>query len=214
MNRRASDESDQTPTEQRLILDIKQYFGDALAQLFLAGFGDDELVTARSFLVEPEELNIYCSLNISTEDPEGLPKGQEPLVLLALVKILKEDLTGIGTMIPSPVSHLRGILGWEDSDESHRIIHRAIRKYFNLSYVTIIKLSQSLDEAAAYTIVMRRLMVSCVYRAGKEGISDPEAKICQYIEFNKEMREELMEGELFGLKWAGVGIKEYSNLKI
>jgi hypothetical protein len=134
-------------------------------------------------------------------------------VLLALVKILREDLTGIGTMIPSPVSHIQRILNWEDSDESHRIIHSAIRKYFNLSYVTIIKLSQSLDEAAAYTIVMRRLMMSCVYMAGKEGISDPEAKICQYIEFNKEMREELMEGELFGLKWAGAKIKEYSKLK-
>jgi hypothetical protein len=96
---------------------------------------------------------------------------------------------------------IRQILGWESSVETDRIIHSAIRKYYHLSYTTVIDNSQSAAETRGYSISSRRLFVSCGYRSGSAEGGELEDRECSYIELNTEMRIDVMERKLFGITW-------------
>jgi hypothetical protein len=199
-----TDRTEETPSEQRLITEIKRRFGDPLGDLLLAGYREDEIRFNLSFLVrESSGLKRELSLRLTTEDPEGLPRNREPLVLLALLSLLrkKEDITNIDTLVMTPEPVIRQILGWKSSVETDRIIHSAIGKYYHLSYTTVVDGRQSADETRGYSIHSRRLFVSCGYRSGSAEASEMEDRECSYIELNTEMRIDVMEKKLFGITW-------------
>jgi hypothetical protein len=203
--------TEETPSERRLITEIKRRFGDPLGELLLAGYGEDEIRFNLSFLVkESAGLKRDLSLRLTTEDPEGLPNKREPLVLLALLSLLrkKDDVTNIDTLVMTPEPVIRNILGWESSVETDRIIHSAIRKYYHLSYITVVDNSQSSDETRGYSIHSRRLLVSCGYRSGSAEVSELEDRECSYVELNTEMRIDVMERKLFGITWDSATLME------
>jgi hypothetical protein len=196
--------TEESPSERRLITEIKRRFGDPLGELLLAGYGEDEIRFNLSFLVkESTGLKRDLSLRLTTEDPEGLPNKREPLVLLALLSLLrkKDDVTNIDTLVMTPEPVIRQILGWESSVETDRIIHSAIRKYYHLSYTAVVDGSQSAVEMRGYSIHSRRLLVSCGYRSGSAEANELEDRECSYVELSTEMRIDVMEQKLFGITW-------------
>jgi len=198
------DQIKETLAERRLIRDMKRRFGDSLCQLLLAGYGEDKVVFTRSFILkETLEPKREVLLTVTTEDLEGLPNNREPLVFLALLSLLrkKEDVPEIDTLVMPPVSVLRKILGWETNDETHKIIHSAIRKYYHLSYTTVIRDSQALGVLKGYTLNIRRPFVSCGYQSSSIEASEEEESICIYVEFNTEIRIDVTERKLFSLTW-------------
>jgi hypothetical protein len=199
-----ADQVKETPDEQRLIKDMKRRFGGSLCEFLLAGYGEDEVLFTRSFMLkETKGLKRDVSLRITTEDPEGLPNKKEPLVFLSLLSLLrkKEDVPEIDTLVMPPVSVIRRVLGWETNAETHRIIHSAIRKYYHLSYTTLVGDSQTLGVLKGYTINIRRSFVSCGYQSFSVEASEMEERICIYVEFNREIRIDITERNLFSLTW-------------
>lgn len=198
------DQIKETFAERRLIRDMKGRFGDSLCQFLLAGYGEDKVVFTRSFILqETLELKREVLLRVTTEDTEGLPNKREPLVFLALLSLLrkKEDVPEIDTLVMPPVLVIRKFLGWETNDETHKIIHNAIRKYYHLSYTTVIRDSRTLGVLKGYTINMRRPFVSCGYQSSSVDESEEGKSICIYVEFNTEIRIDVTERKLFSLTW-------------
>jgi hypothetical protein len=198
------DQIKETFAERRLIRDMKGRFGDSLCQFLLAGYGEDKLLFTRSFILkETIELKREVLLRVTTEDTEGLPNKREPLVFLALLSLLrkKEDVPEIDTLVMPPVSVIRRILGWEANDETHQIIHSAIRKYYHLSYTTVIRDSLNLGVLRSNTINIRRPFVSCGYQSSSVDESEEKECICIYVEFNTEIRIDVTERKLLSLTW-------------
>lgn len=125
---------DESVAVRQLLAFAKAEFGEHLCALLLAGYGEGEARRRRAFVVTTragggrERRVIFVS-----DDPSGLPRGYDPLVLLALLRSLW--LSGpAGTTVVSytPPSLLRD-LGLDDSLRSRAAVGRAVERYYDLS---------------------------------------------------------------------------------
>lgn len=180
-------------------------FGEPLVKFLLAGYRERELVWSRSFdlLVEKRTIKQKLLLNIETESQSGLPREQELLIFLALCKSLLElDEADNWTGVPHPVQYVCQLLQWEETDEALDAIHKAIRKYFNLSYTIIEDLHHRFSAAEGITGRAHRLITSFMFSKSPEG--QPEDFYCLEIIFDSKAAEDFQEKNLFQIDWDNV----------
>jgi hypothetical protein len=193
--------------ESRLINEAKELLGIHLVSFLMAGYDEFGVVHARWFevLTQRHGLKTRKLIKISTGDACGLPHGEEPLVLLALVKLLHSDSDLVeGNKVISPAEEICSVLEWTISDHTSAIINRAIRKYFRASYLVAHDNKYSFHDMSGYNVNVSRLIVAYSF-SNKSGIEDPLSAIgFIQVEFNQELVEELRGARLLEMDWRHV----------
>jgi|SRR5215213_1318110 len=197
-----------TMAERRLIKEMQRALGASLCKFLLAGYGNDEIVQTRFFsiLSKGQLVEKKILIRLTTLDPLGLPCKKEPLVLLALLQRLeyKDEQTVINPIVPFPTSDIWSVLEWENSDETHRTIHSALRKYFNLSYTRINDQGHSFPDATGFTGSTFRLIVSYMFSDESDSGEWGDDMECMEIEFNQTLAEEIQSRQFLGMNWDSI----------
>jgi hypothetical protein len=127
-------------SERRMLEFALDLFGEPLSKFLLSGIGeeveaqvwlfsvsfDDESGAARGreIKVEPDDI---------PGEPRVLPGRREPLVMLALLRLLIEAHGSLSTLSYSQEQVLN-LLGWEDDETARSVIDQAVKRYARLSY--------------------------------------------------------------------------------
>jgi len=188
----------QSTAEQSLIDYMQEAFG-LLATLLLTGYGESKITQSRSFIILTDNFGVKTkhSITLRAGDSSGLPYQQEPIVLLALLKL---SLIGDQcSALPSPADAIRRLLGWEESEETNSAIATAIRKYFNVCYTRIDDISYTFPERSERLTGMYRLLRYCEF--GSDSISEEERFEGVLVEFSENVIRELFERRLFRINW-------------
>ena len=194
----------QTLPEEHLIRYMQSAFGH-LATLLLTGYGESQVTGSRSFIILTNNFGVKTrhSVTLSAGDFSGLPSQQEPIVLLALLKLaLVEGPSVSGNSIRSPVDAVRKLLKWEDSDETNLTVSSAMRKYFNMSYVRTDDIQYTFPERSERLTGMYRLLRYCEF--GRHLKTEPERFDGVVAEFSENVTRELFERRLFRINWRTV----------
>ncbi|HJP93505.1 MAG TPA: hypothetical protein VJ875_16215 [Pyrinomonadaceae bacterium] len=190
--------------ESRLINEAKEFLGSHLVSFLMAGYDDLDIVYARWFevLTQRHDLKTRKLIKISTGDSCGLPHGEEPLVLLALLKLLNSNSDLVeGSKVISPTEEVCSVLGWQISDHTSAIINRAIRKYYRASYMVAHDNKYSFGDMSGYSVDISRLIVAYAFN-NEFGIEEPLAAIgFIQVEFNESLVAELRDASLLGMDW-------------
>ena len=196
--------SNRASGESRLINEAKEFLGPHLVSLLMAGYNELGIVHARCFEVLTKRLGFKTKklIKISTGDSCGLPHGEEPLVLLALLKLLNSNSDLVeGSKVISPAEEVCSVLGWQISDHTSAIINRAIRKYFGASYLIAHDNKYSFGDMSGHSVNISRLIVAYAFDT-EFGIEEPLAAIgFIQVEFNESLVAELRDASLLGMDW-------------
>lgn len=199
--------SNRASGESRLIKEAQETFGTHLVSFLLAGYHEFDVINARCFevLTERRSLKTRNLIKIGTGDASGLPQGEEPLVLLALLKLLVSgsDLVE-GSKVVTPTEEICSVLEWNISNRTGAIINRAIWKYFRAWYLLAHDNKYSFPDMTGFNANISRLIVACAF-SNQSGIEDSFEDVGYIqVEFYREIVEELRAASLLGMDWKRV----------
>lgn len=175
-------------------------FGARTTSFLLCGRGVTEEVTSRTFQVtwEGRKGEVQSRIRMVTAHSEGLPKGDHPLVMLALLRLaLERGLSPTGEL---EYGHgdVFDLLGWEVSEVSQGVVDEAVQRYFQMLYKV-----ESLDAKG-------RVQSACGMLTGYISQDDsvegptPFKRFYREVSFDRELLKELQTGTLFGIDWRRV----------
>jgi hypothetical protein len=196
---------DETETERQILKDIRSYCGAALGDFLLSGYGREESVKWRAFIVNartgktPTE---HRFLWLCEESGRGLPRGREPLVWAVLLRELRESPRG-SRVISLRLRQVLEALGWGNTVREREFVEQVIAKYQRM--VIIEGRSWQGEGAADGTAHLTRLypLVEClqVVMTGEERV--PEDAWFR-LEFSETLSVGLRAGGLFNAEWVGL----------
>lgn len=175
-------------------------FGARLTSFLLCGLGGTEDVPARTFHIEWEGRNgkVQSRIRAVTAHPEGLPRGDHPLVMLALLRLALESGLAPGGCLEYGHGDVYDLLGWEASEEAQTVVDEAVERYFQVVYKV-----ESIDAKT-------RVRMACGMLTGYTSQDDsfegpnPFKRFYREVSFDRELLEELITGMLFGIEWRRV----------
>lgn len=131
----------QLKAKQRLIDFSRESFGDHLSELLLCGYGEQRILSSRDFaikLADRKETETQLRLMFVAEGPAStqpsLPRGKEPLVLLALLQLLMSKGGESIYRLTYTCDDLMKLLGWENTAQSKSRVDVSVTKYFHTFY--------------------------------------------------------------------------------
>jgi hypothetical protein len=201
--------------EQRLLDFSRERFGEHLSHFLLAGLGEEDeariwLFTAtftdgqgidrcREIKVEANERPDIVTL---------LPRRREPLVILALLRLLIVDREMSTSSLSYELEEVLNLLGWEDSAQSRLTIDGAIERYFNISYNWSLSAEELEERNLSFYNGQSRLVSGYShYDAEEERRSGRSPSM---VEFSAPFVGELVSRKLFDLDWNTVHGKIFS----
>lgn len=194
-------------SEQRILDFAHEQFGEPLTRFLLAGLGEDGTAQSWLFTIQftSDGATLRREIQVSAgEQPDGLgrlPQRREPLVILALLRLLVLRNQISSASLSYKMEEVLEILGWKDTIRSRRLIDEAVERYSSLMY----RWAMGVDELA-----LRRLsfynstecFVSGFSRLDEEGKHGNDAmRVINRIDFNKEFVETLTQRTLFEIDW-------------
>ncbi|MDQ3802755.1 MAG: hypothetical protein M3416_02740 [Acidobacteriota bacterium] len=190
----------------QLLTFARTEFGEHLCALLLAGYGEDEVRRRRTFVVTPRAgAGRERQVILATDDPSGLPRGQDPLVLLALLKSLWLS----GRVSTAGVSYtpraLMRTLGRVESGTSRAAVERAVERYFNLSVAAEDVLETGAGARPLSLTRMHRLVISYDHEEESGADDRRHGRAQSRLRFNPDLIEALRARSLLGIEWDLVG---------
>jgi hypothetical protein len=188
--------------EQKLIDFSKEAFGEHLSELLLSGYGEQHTRSSRDFAVELAEGKTDTPLHLIfvSEGPAttqiSLPRGKEPLVLLALLQLLMKkrgDL--IGKLSYKPVEVLK-LLRWGNTTKAELTFADAVTKYFHSFYQLNGSMGNQSSKATSDSALKLRLISCHGFSSGDRRKAPPD-----FVTFNPDFVERLQERKLLGIDW-------------
>lgn len=202
--------------ERGLLTFALDRFGEPLAGFLLCGLGEEEIVPEWRFAVTftrqqgeayTRELRVVADYRPDVET--SVPRGREPLVLLALLRLLVADGEPASFSLSYAQEEVLGLLGWEDTPESRGTIDGAARRYFTLCY------EWEMGEAELKECNLTFYRGSCrlVTRYGHEAVEEEGEvrRTTSEVEFDEQFVRELMTRSPFGINWDEVTALERVN---
>lgn len=127
--------------EQSLVDFAREEFGDSLIQFLLTGLGEEPTAQRWHFTVTftgesgtSEKRRLQVITHEPVDGTSCLPRDRDPLVLLALLKLLLHAQRRTDYVLVFREVDLLRLLGWGDTDEVRREIDEAIYRYSLLMY--------------------------------------------------------------------------------
>jgi hypothetical protein len=190
--------------EQRLVDFAREQFGDQLCQFLLAGLGEEKLGQRGRFNItyaSGENSVLKRQVEVITYEPSDgssyLPRGRNPLVLIALLHLLMNGDHGSLNTLRCEQGKVLSLLGWEDTEEARGEVDEAVARYFKLTYQW--KMSQSeLGGAGLSFYTVDEAMIS------EHTSIDREDGKSTHVIFSERFIEQLLGRSLFGIDWNNV----------
>lgn len=195
-----------TAAERDLVRYMEEAFG-SLATLLLTGYFESEVQQSRSFTILTNNFGVQTRhwITLRAGDSSGLPFQREPIVLLALLKLMLIGEHGaIGGAILSPAESVRRVLGWQESAETELAISTAIRKYFNVCYVRTDDLTYTFPERTERLVGMYRLLRYCEFGRDTKVGAETDHLEGVAVEFSENIVQQFFERRLFRINWLAV----------
>jgi hypothetical protein len=191
--------------EQKLIDFTRGSFGDRLSELLLCGYGEERVLSSRDFVVElagrdatEEQSRLMFVAEGSAGASSSLPYRKEPLVLLALLRLLPAEGRGSAGRLSYSYSDVLEVLGWGATAESLETVSISVTKYFHAFY----QLSgQGHGGRSEHAHKLHPLTRYEFYGGEKAG---SESGMTFSITFGLDLVETLRRGNLLGLDWGRV----------
>jgi hypothetical protein len=190
--------------EQRLLDFAREQFGEHLSQLLIAGLGEEQVGQRGRFTItytSSENVALKRHVEVITYEPADgssyLPRGRNPLVLVALLHLLMTGNQGTLNMLRYEQEEVLSLLGWKDSRKARRDIDEAVKRYFLLTYQWKMNKSELRRERLTFYTVNEALI------SAHETISREGGKSARVV-FNEHFIEHLLSRSLFGIDWNNV----------
>lgn len=206
--------SELSSAEQNLIGFAREEFGESLARFLLTGLGEVPSAQRWHFTITftdnegaAQERRLEAITYEPTDGQSFLPRGRDPLVLLALLRLLFESSQQSEVSLFYSRHEVLRLLGREGTEEMQGEINEAVRRYALLMY----RWEMSRGELAGKRLsfyTAREQVISGYSNVGKpddeeqaDGQVDEEPN---EITFNQYFIEGLKRRSLFGVDWNNV----------
>lgn len=127
--------------EQRLLDFAHGQFGGHLTLFLLAGLGEEAVGQRGRFTItytSGKSASLKRHVEVITYEPADgssyLPRGRNPLVLLALLYLLMNAEQGSLNILRYEQEDMLSLLGWKDTLKARWEVDEAVKRYFLLTY--------------------------------------------------------------------------------
>lgn len=196
--------------ERQLVEFTREAFGEFITRFLLAGLGQGE--DGRKWLFTITFGNdVRAKLKrrvqvITFEPPDGsscLPRGRDPLVLLALLQLLTRAGEGAEQGLICGQEDILKLLGWTDTPEARHEIDQAVERYFLMMFKWGMSRSELADAGlASYTALEN--IISESETIDQEGEDGQTGQTVNRVVFNSNFIGHLERRSLFDLDWSRV----------
>jgi hypothetical protein len=193
---------------RRLTEYLERHCGPHLSAFLLAG-GKSQAgsrmfsVTSRGERDETQEKYIeFGRLGLSAD----LPHGQDPLILVALIRLLFErgEVTEEACTLTVDHTALLKLLGVKDSFEARGRLREALERYENLRFVEVIYRQSKKGPKKSGRGNLNRVLTHLEAETVTGGKSGWGTRLRVAVEFDYSFIDELRRGTLFGVDWQRV----------
>lgn len=184
-------------------------FGEPLSQLLLAGLSEE--APARSWLFTitfDDERGAALRREVKLEPDERpdvvtlLPRRREPLVILALLRLLIEVPQRSSSSLSYKQEQVLNLLEWEDTVDVRSIIYEVVERYARLSYSWGLSGEELAEKNLSFYEAEGRFVSGYSHYNVEE---NTEHKLmADTVEFSSVFVEGLMRRILFNVNWDGV----------
>jgi hypothetical protein len=194
---------DESVPVDQLLAFASAEFGDHLSGLLLSGYGE-QAAQQRSYSVLTRDGSGQQQehiVKVATAHHSGLPSGREPLVLIALLKLLFAG-TGLQTgRVVYAHEAVSEMIGWERSPETGEAVDAAVMRYFHLFYGK--EESMSIDPGGPLMRYSqsRRLIAGYDYQDEVEASGGRGVRSYNRVTFRREFIDQLRGRSLFDFDW-------------
>ena len=194
----------QTEIEQRLLKDMRRVCGAPLGDFLLAGYGEDERVDRRAYVVRARIGQGRVArhyIEVRGESETDLPCGREPLVWAAVLLDFFEGPLG-SYVVGQRYRRMLEALGMADTAEERALIEDALAKYLHLTIIEV-KAHQRMgvpdDKHIFMTLQHPVVEFQSNGMATTGNMLDEDASF--RLEFNQAFSTGLINGGLFAAEW-------------
>jgi hypothetical protein len=193
--------------ERRLLKFALDAFGEQLSRFLLSGLGEEGRRRAWLFAVTFTDgggVSRRRDIRVEADDfPDvvtSLPGRREPLVMLALLRLLM-DRQPFSPGLSYDQAEVLGLLGWEDSPDTRLSIDEAVGRYVDLSYRWSPGAEELAEQRLSHYRAWARFVTGCGYRDAGEGPGGRMMRASNRVEFSSEFVGELANRSVFGVDW-------------
>lgn len=148
-----------TDIERRVLNGARQLLGSNLADYLLSGLGATQGTHCRAFIAQdasPGNDQVARRFETRGDSAQGLPAGRDPVVMAALIGLLRERQP-MDDAVAFDVGSMLETLGWPRNKESHLTVLRAVERYAGMTYCLV---DYPLPEGEGAGSYFRRLVIS------------------------------------------------------
>lgn len=185
-------------------------FGEPLSRFLLMGLGEDETPSQRIFTVafaDKDGARYERRISVTAEDRDSsllpcLPRGREPLALLAFLHLLVEGRKLSSFALEYEQQEVLRLLGWEDTEETRQALDDTVGRYFCLDY----RWGLSREELDAQGLAFYNAASRLVSASGSDSVREGERvrRVRSEVAFSDVFVKELLGRSLFGVNWDAV----------
>ena len=194
--------------EQRLLAFARETFGERLTEFLTAGLGEDVTSQRWRFRISyagGEGATLKRRLEVITYEPTDgssyLPRRRDPLVLIALLRLLLEGDHISSNLLRYKQEDVLSLLGRKDSPKAREEIDGAVRRYFLLIYQWKMNRSELKNRNLAFYNSQENMISECEFLDSEAEGSDRVERVLNRIVFNQHFIERLLSRSLFGVEW-------------
>lgn len=198
--------------ERRLLKFALDKFGLPLSQFLLFGLGQES--DARRWLVIITFIDksgtklrrrLYVEAdNLMPDILTLLPRQREPLVMLALLRLLMRDHKVSSASLFYDQNEVLSYLGWEDTAESRLVIDEVVERYSYLTYRWAFSKKELAARKLSFYRCRERFVSRSGYRDVEEGQDGQLRRVVSYVNFDVDFIKQLISRSLFGVNWDSI----------
>jgi hypothetical protein len=196
---------------ERLLLKFAlDTFGEPLSQFLISGLGEEEGGRIWLFTVAfTDHRDTICRRDLRVEADELpdvvtlLPRRREPLVMLALLRLLMSRKPFSSSMFYDQEEVL-GLLEWKDTFDSRLSIDETVERYADISYRWALSGKELAEKNLSRCQGCSRFVSGYGYRDAEEEGDVRRSRVTNRVNFAAEFISELTNRSLFGVDWNNV----------
>lgn len=198
-----------TPAEavRLLLTHMGEEFGEHLCSLLLAGYEEDRRVRCRRIIITLSDSHTVTRqryLKVAATNNSFLPYKEEPLVLLALLRLLFQNTNRNTRRVSFTHESILNLLGWPDFIGTRTIIDQAVARYFNLYFQPIMTLDELIGQSPIVFTHRECLLSEYGFVEEASRCNRVKHKVYGEVAFNLPLIEQMRRKSLFGIDWGTV----------